>query len=136
LLGGQIVGTIINGLAMIALLVVGCILLAMWFVGVPVCLAENLGSARSLRRSHELTAGFRWKIFGMILLLVLMAVAASALAILAMYPFAGTVVTSILTVAWSGVLVAFSSVVVAVSYHALRVAKEGVDIEQIAAVFD
>jgi len=54
----------------------------------------------------------------------------------AFIPFVGTVAGSILTLVWSAVLGAFSSVVVAVSYRQLRVAKEGVDIEQIAAVFD
>ena len=37
---------------------------------------------------------------------------------------------------WTAIGAAFSSVVIAVAYHDLRVAKEGVDIEQIAAVFD
>jgi hypothetical protein len=37
---------------------------------------------------------------------------------------------------WTAIVSAFYSVVVAVTYYGLRVAKEGIDIEQIASVFD
>jgi hypothetical protein len=39
-------------------------------------------------------------------------------------------------VLWNGVWGAFYAISVVVTYHDLRVAKEGIDIEQIAAVFD
>ena len=37
---------------------------------------------------------------------------------------------------WGAIGSAFSSIVLAVTYYDLRVAKEGIDIEQIASVFD
>ncbi len=42
----------------------------------------------------------------------------------------------IISVLVSSLSLAYSAVVVAVSYHDLRIAKEGVDSTQIAAVFD
>jgi hypothetical protein len=37
---------------------------------------------------------------------------------------------------WNGIWGAFYAIAAVVTYHDLRVAKEGTDIEQIAAVFD
>jgi hypothetical protein len=37
---------------------------------------------------------------------------------------------------WTGIAGAFAGVVITVTYYDLRVIKEGVDIDQIAAVFD
>jgi hypothetical protein len=37
---------------------------------------------------------------------------------------------------WTGAWAAFSAIVIAVAYYDLQVIKEGVDIEQITAVFD
>jgi hypothetical protein len=37
---------------------------------------------------------------------------------------------------WNTVWVAYCGVIIAVAYHDLRVAKEGIDIEQIVSVFD
>jgi hypothetical protein len=41
-----------------------------------------------------------------------------------------------LTFAWQVVLTAFSAVLSAVIYHDLRVAKEGIDLDTLANVFD
>ena len=59
----------------------------------------------------------------------------------------GAIVTTVLSVggllasvigrmAWDALMGAYQSIVVAVAYHDLRVAKEGVDIDHIASVFD
>ncbi len=37
---------------------------------------------------------------------------------------------------WSAIWTAFYAIVIVVTYHDLRVAKEGIDTEQIAAVFE
>jgi len=37
---------------------------------------------------------------------------------------------------WGALWTAYYSIAVVMTYHDLRVAKEGIDIEQIAAVFD
>ena len=48
----------------------------------------------------------------------------------------GLVVVVIARMIWHALIGAYQSIVVAVAYHDLRVAKEGVDIENIASVFD
>jgi hypothetical protein len=48
----------------------------------------------------------------------------------------GTVLAVIATLLWNGVWGAFFAIFVVVTYYELRVAKEGIDIEQIASVFD
>ena len=48
----------------------------------------------------------------------------------------GTTLALIGSLIWNGVWGAFYAIAVVVTYHDLRVAKEGIDIEQIAAVFD
>ena len=89
-----------------------------------------------MRRSNQLTKGHRWRIFGLFLLLILVSTLASILINLILRPLGGTILTFIVSVAWTAIWGAYYSVSVAVSYHDLRVAKEGIDIEQIASVFD
>ena len=40
------------------------------------------------------------------------------------------------TLLWGALWTAYYSIAVVMTYHDLRVAKEGIDIEQIASVFD
>jgi MFS family permease len=118
------------------LIVPGFILLTMWFVATPVCVVEGLGPLSSMGRSSALTKGHRWKIFGMVLLVLLGAGVVSAV-IGAVLGLTGSVVLVALgSLVWSGVWGAFYAIFVVVTYHDLRVAKEGIDIHQIASVFD
>ncbi len=48
----------------------------------------------------------------------------------------GTFLAGIGSLIWNGIWGAFYAIAAVVSYHDLRVAKEGINIEQIAAVFD
>jgi hypothetical protein len=121
---------VILGLATIA------ILYTMWFVAVAACVVERRGPFSSMGRSNQLTKGHRWRIFGLLILLFLVSIVASLLIELILKPLGGTIVTFIITVAWTAIWGAYYAVSVAVSYHDLRVAKEGIDIEQIASVFD
>jgi Membrane domain of glycerophosphoryl diester phosphodiesterase len=122
----------------------------MWFVAIPACVVERLGPLRSLGRSRALTKGHRWKILGMILLILIAGLivgilvgilvgvlltglgAGSALGVSSVPSTAGQVVNLIL----NAILTAFLAILIAVTYHDLRVAKEGVGTEQIAAVFE
>jgi hypothetical protein len=117
------------------LIVPGLILYTMWFVAVGACVVERLGPWTSLRRSRELTKGHRWKIFGLVLLILLLSLV-NPLLELALSAAGGETLVLVGTLIWTAIGAAFSSVVIAVTYHDLRVAKEGIDIEQIAAVFD
>jgi hypothetical protein len=127
---------ILAGLAALALIFPGLIVVTMLFVAVPVCVVERLGPIKSMGRSTRLTKGHRWKIFGIWFAALLVQgvvqsvltglVAAGGLSLLGMP----------VLVIWSAVYGAFSAVLAVVAYHDLRVAKEGVDTDQIAAVFD
>ncbi len=112
------------------------ILYTMWFAAVAACVVERRGPFAAMGRSRQLTKGYRWRIFGLILLLFLVSTFVSVLIELVLRPVAGTILTFIVTVAWTAIWGAYYAVSAAVSYHDLRVAKEGVDIEQIVAVFD
>jgi hypothetical protein len=118
------------------LIVPGLILMTMWYVATPVCVVEQKGPLSSMGRSSELTKGHRWKIFGMILLVIIGGIIVSAI-LLGVLALAGNTVLEILgNLLWNGVWGAFYATFAVVTYHDLRVAKEGVDVHEIAAVFD
>jgi hypothetical protein len=48
----------------------------------------------------------------------------------------GAASIKIISLIWNAIWTAFFSIVIVVTYHDLRVAKEGVDTDQIAAVFE
>jgi hypothetical protein len=110
-----------------------------WFVALPVCVVERLGPIRSLGRSRQLTKGYRWRILGLMLpmaLITLIAGEVSDLVPLAA-PFIASEPPKALVRVISGALAdTLTVVVLAVTYHDLRVAREGVDIEPIADVFE
>jgi hypothetical protein len=89
----------------------------------------------SLRCSAELTRGHRWKIFGIMILLLVPLPAANSILRAAM-SFLGPAVQYlgqyVLGVAW---ITGFTSVLVVI-YHDLRVANDGLDGGKIASVFD
>jgi uncharacterized membrane protein len=123
-------------LAALALIFPAFILFTMWFVATPVCVVERLGPWKSMRRSRELTKGHRWKIFGLMLLLIMANAIAGPTITTSLTAIGGTPLALVGDVLWNGVAGAFYAISVVVTYHDLRAAKEGVDIDQIAAVFD
>ncbi len=136
IIGLAIIVSILVGLASILLIVPGLILFTMWFVATPVCVVERLGPNASMRRSSQLTKGHRWKIFGLILLLIIISAMVSPVIEFGLAAVGGSTLAIIASLIWSGVWGAFYAISVVVTYHDLRVAKEGINIEQIAAVFD
>ena len=136
IVGLAIIVSLLVGLASILLIVPGLILFTMWFVATPVCVVERLGPNASMRRSTQLTKGHRWKVFGLILLLVIISAVISPVVEFGLAAVAGSTVALIGSLIWNGVWGAFYAIAVVVTYHDLRVAKEGINIDQIAAVFD
>lgn len=121
---------------LVLLIIPGVILSLMWFVALPVCVVERLGPIESLKRSAYLTKSNRWPIFGI-------SVAIGGingvvrLVLQFLLPLIIGQTASILGIfLWMVLAQAFISITVAVVYHDLRVAREGIDIERIAAVFD
>jgi len=130
------------GLATMLLVIPGFFLFTILWVAVPAAVVERPGIIGSLRRSAQLTKGYRWQVFGVIAIFmiigfvvnfVLIAPVVGAMASGAVWSsgLAGVVIVAV-----QALTSALSSVAVAVGYHDLRIAKEGVDTTQIAAVFD
>jgi hypothetical protein len=136
IVGLAIVMSVLVALAAIVFIIPGLILLTMWFVGTPACVVERRGPWASLRRSSALTKGHRWKIFGLMLVLIVVSALISPLVELVLTGIGGKSLSFVGELIWNGVWGAFYAIAAVVAYHDLRVAKEGVDTEQIAAVFD
>jgi hypothetical protein len=134
--GAALLVGILIGLAALALVVPAFMVACAFYVAVPACVIERVGPRASLKRSGQLTRGNRWGIFGLLILVAIgTIVLAGALAALGAV-IGGAVLAAIFTFVAEVVVAAFGAVMAAVVYHDLRVAKEGVDIDQIAAVFD
>jgi uncharacterized membrane protein len=115
-----------------------------WVVALPACIVEGLGPFDSFRRSAELTAGHRWKIFGLLVVALLLFIGATLLVgiasewIVSLVPegIARTVVDNVISSVALAIYTAYFNIALVMIYRDLRFAKEGVDTEQIAAVFD
>lgn len=133
-IGITIIATIGTGLGVILLLIPGLVLMTMWWVAVPAAVVEQTGIIESLRRSGELTRGYRWKVFGVIIFIYIGQFALDRLTnvVLAAAPIFSLVVNFLVMAA----ITAYFAVVTAVCYHDLRAIKDGVGIQDIAQVFD
>ena len=120
----------------ILLVVPGFIVATMFAVAVPVCVVEQAGPIQSLRRSTQLTKGSRWRIFGIWFLLALLIGIPPLPIQFLLFSIAGTYAAAVGGIIYGAISLAFELVVFAVAYHDLRAAKEGIDIEQLASVFD
>ena len=121
-------------LGLILLVVPGFIVVCMYFVAAPVCIAERAGIGASLRRSRFLTKGHRWQIFGAFLLILILGLIAAGVIFEAISMFGS--IARIVQNAVQAIFATFNAVLAGVFYYQLRVAKEGVDLAKIASVFD
>ncbi|WP_193369525.1 hypothetical protein [Pelagibius marinus] len=131
--------TIMGAIGMMLLIIPGIIVFVITAAAVPAAVVERPGIWGSIKRSAELTKGNRWRIFALLVIfyIVMMGIAwVLGLAGLPVLVPDGSIFAIIVLYVWSGVTTAFFAVFGAVIYHDLRVAKEGVSSEQIAAVFD
>ena len=134
-IGVTLLGGFLAGLAAIALIFPAFMVMCMWYVATPACVVEKLGPTKSLSRSSDLTRGNRWRVFGMICVVGIIGAIGSGM-VEALASGIGPVAGSVAKVIWQGLLGAYGAILVVVTYHDLRVAKEGVDTDQIAAVFE
>ena len=140
-LGVAILSALAVLLGLFLLIVPGFIVLTMLWVAIPAMVVERPAVTRAMGRSAELTSGNRWRVFGIIVILMLIN-AASGMIINA--PFAADGAPTLSSQAWnaglSGFIAAFQTALAAVMatvvYHDLRVAKEGIGVADIARVFD
>jgi hypothetical protein len=134
-IGVALLSALLAGLGCLALVVPGLILITMWYVATPACVVERIGPWSSLKRSAALTKGHRWKMFGVIIVLAILGAIGSGM-VAAMTFGAGVTIGMVAKLIWSALFGAYAAILVVVIYHDLRVAKEGVDTDQIAAVFE
>jgi hypothetical protein len=106
------------------------------FLAGPSIIAERTGVLAALKRSAALTSGKRWALFGLIMVCIIASMMADFL-IEQLGP-----VHSMSPVFWltqlvsPALLAAFMAMLSAVSFHVIRVEKEGVATEEIAGIFE
>lgn len=125
------------------LIVPGVILMVFWSVAIPALVIERPGILGSLSRSRNLTRGFRWPIFGLLVVYmvaygVVSSVVGGVAGVAAMA--GGATSMMVVSVAMSAAIGAAGAIIgyagTASIYYELRAAKEGVGAAQLAAVFD
>ncbi len=122
-------------LGLFAFCIPGLIFMAMYYVAVPAAVIEQPGVMASLRRSSDLTDGYRWSIFGLAIIVGLLGGAAGAFAEM-LGVAAGPLIGAILSAVAECVATAFGATAAAVAYYRLRLTKEGVDADQLAQIFE
>jgi hypothetical protein len=135
LIGTWICMALLCMIGFVLLIVPGFIAMVATAVAVPVCVVERLGPIASIQRSRRLTKGHRWKIVGLGLLLFVAGIAIAGLDFAVRFGL-GAQIGAIVDFVVQSAFGAFSAIVFAVAYHDLRVAREGLDTDRIAAVFD
>ncbi len=122
-------------LGFMLLFVPGVILVTMWYAAFPACVIERLGPIRSLSRSAELTKGHRWKLFGMLVLLLIAGLVVGGLTIGILFAISGGAFV-VGEYALQALATAITTILTTVVYHDLRVAREGMNSDTVAAVFE
>jgi len=124
--------------AVLALIIGSWWVQAVFAVVVPAIVIERCGFG-ALKRSAELTRGFRWPIVGAMLLATIFSnfldKVANAVSDLAL-EHGNALLESITYAAVSSIGYAFLGILTALIYARLREIKEGVSVDQIAEVFD
>jgi len=145
LIGIAILVALLFWLGFVLLIVPALIVHCLYFVAAPACVAEQAGAGASLSRTRYLTKGHRLQIFGAVALIFILWVilnfaitSVSASAAIALGGPATTALRAVQIVSFvvQALFGAFNAVLVGVFYYQLRVAKDGVDIDKIASVFD
>ena len=132
------------GLASLALVVPGIIVLCILYVSTPVSVVERPGIMAALSRSADLTQGRRASIFGLVLLLVVANVLSTwFVRILAVSPHPTTIeavfgnLSRLIYFSFAHQVItgSISAVMTSVSYYYLRLEKEGTSTADLAAIF-
>jgi len=102
---------------------------------IPALLVEELSATDALRRSWELTSGYRLQIFIIALLVGILGMGV-AVVITVVEMVGSSMLSATLSFAWQVIAATFNGVFAAVVYHDLRAVKEGLDEHDLATVFD
>jgi hypothetical protein len=129
--------SVLTTLGFVLLIIPGLIVVTMWFVAAPVCVVEKMGPFNSMERSAQLTNGHRWKIFALLLLMALPVIVVEAvIELMVELEVVGGILAAVIHLIWDAIWEAGYAALIIATYHDLRVVKEGVDTDQIAAVFE
>ena len=130
--------TILMMLGFMLLVIPGIIIAIVLIVAMPVTIVEGLPVIDSLRRSRALTEGNRWRLFWILLVMfVILVIYSTVVTIIG--EAAGLPETGLAPLLFEFLFLpanVLMSIAIAVSYHHLRIAKDGVDIKQLSAVFE
>lgn len=139
-IGVAIFLALIVSIGLMALIIPGLILSCVLYVALPVVVVERTGIFQSLGRSAELTKGNRWKILALVIIAyfisAIVEVASETINAVAGQTGSAEIIAGLIGLVLFVLSTTWSAVLVAVAYNDLRVAKEGISTEQIAAVFD
>lgn len=127
--------SLLVGLGAALLLVPGLMFACRYYVAMQVCIVEREGVFASMRRSAALTRGYRWQIFGIFILLAIVAIIGEVVVGMVATNF-GSFLRQILPLILQVLVGAFGAVLAAIVYYKLRVVQEGIDIDKIADVFE
>jgi hypothetical protein len=119
----------------------GLIIITVLFVAVPPVVVEKAGVGEAIGRSTELTKGRRWAIFGIFVVWYILYLISRQVVMLIFGIIVGFGAQSLLLFfaiqqLLDVALTALLAVLVSTVYHDLRIEKEGMDTEALAAVFD
>ncbi|HVP14274.1 MAG TPA: hypothetical protein VMS88_01945 [Terriglobales bacterium] len=121
-------------LGLVACIVPGILIALALSMAVPAAVVERHSVGSALRRSVDLTRGFRGIVFGSFAVLTLLQFAVNL--VLGAVSLANQIVSTVLSmVAYVG-FGSLQATVLAVLYYRLRAAKGALDVDQIAAVFE
>jgi hypothetical protein len=143
LIGLSIIGGVLILLGLFALIVPGIWLAVAFSVGVPVLLLERMGPWASLRRSFQLVRGRWWAtagalVVGYLLIAVIGALLQGVIMVVPSVLADGNTLVSALGAVVGGTVASalttpYSAAVVTLVYFDLRVRKEGLDLQLLAA---
>ncbi|WP_428648945.1 hypothetical protein [Roseibium sp.] len=135
-----IIVTILVAIGFMLLVVPGLWVYAVFAVIAPAIVIERAGFG-AMGRSAALTKEYRWPIVGALILAIILAMIINVIALfivglIATVGTVGMIIAVLLFAAISTLGAGYISILVALIYARLREIKEGVSVDQIAAVFD
>ena len=127
---------LVTGLGFVLLVIPGLWFACRLWVSIPVAVVERAGIMGALNRSDELTKGSRWRILGVLLLIVLVQIGFGIVIGIVIAVTDSLVVMSVAIAIIGTFGAAWTASAQAVSYYTLRSMKEMINVEEIASVFD
>lgn len=142
IMGVSILSGILAGFGTLLCVIPGILFYTMYWVAVPVVMAERLSVFDSLGRSRALTKGHRMEIFGILFVFVLITFVLNfVVGFLAPADETASSIGPVLVGSVAQFLVqttvgAISAIAASVGYYALRMDSEGIGLDELAQVFD